>query len=321
MNSADRHLFDKGRPYNVRMEARQSRSVASGRSRLWGWYALRYSVFGLIVFVGANVVLLALENWLLFHPTAASASWEPPPSTRMEDLELHLADGTLIHSWWYPTKDWKPEDGATLYFHGNAGNLSHRGGVADRWQREMGQAVLMVDYPGFGRSEGTPSETGCFAAADAGYEWLTREKRVPADQIFIYGGSLGGAVAVDLASRHRHRALILVDTFASMPEMAHYVIPYFPVTGLVHNRFDSASKIANCMSPIFQIHRTGDPVVPYEQGKRLFNAARARRHFVKMEGTDHDEALPDGMYERFRSFLKEAESPAGAAFSVSGVPD
>jgi fermentation-respiration switch protein FrsA (DUF1100 family) len=103
--------------------------------------------------------------------------------------------------------------------------------------------------------------------------------------------------------------------------MAHYMFPYFPVTGLVHNQFDSSSKIAKCKSPIFQIHRAGDPVVPYEQGKRLFSAATARRYFVKLEGQDHDEALPDGMYERFRSFLKEAESPAGAALSVSGVPD
>ena len=198
------------------------------------------------------------------------------PSRRVEDLELDLPDGTPIHGWWYPTEAWKPEDGATLYFHGNADNLSHRGGLADRWQREMGQAVLMVDYPGFGRSGGSPSETGCFAAADAGYEWLT-QKGVLGERIFLYGGSLGGAVAVDLASRREHRALILVDTFSSIPEMAHYLFPYFPVTRLVHNRFDSSSKIASCTRPLFQIHRTGDPVVPYEQGKRLYNAARCSK--------------------------------------------
>ncbi len=133
----------------------------------------------------------------------------------------------------------------------------------------------MVDYPGFGRSEGSPSEANCFAAADAGYEWLTQTMAVPAKRILLYGGSLGGAVAVDLASRREHRALILVDTFASIPEMAHYLFPYFPVTRLVRNRFDSLSKIGKCKMPIFQVHRVGDPVVPYFQGKRLYDAAVA----------------------------------------------
>ncbi|CAN5380445.1 alpha/beta hydrolase [soil metagenome] len=263
-------------------------------------------------------MLLALEKWLLFHPTPASVSWDPPPSKRVQDIELHLADGTFIHGWWFPTVNWKPEDGATLYLHGNAGNLSHRGGVAERWQREMNQAVLMIDYAGFGKSGGAPSEAGCVAAADAAYDWVVHERGVSPHQIMLYGGSLGGAIAVDLASRHDHRVLILVNTFASIPDMASYLFPYAPAGYFVRNKFDSMSKIPLCSRPIFQVHRTGDGVVPFEQGKRLFDHAIARKLFITVQGDAHDEAIADGIYDRFRRFLQEVETPDEADITVSG---
>jgi fermentation-respiration switch protein FrsA (DUF1100 family) len=300
------------------MDATQTRSAA-GRSSRWWRYVLKLALLCFLVFLGANMLLLALENWLLFHPVQASESWDPPPSRRVQDLDLHLTNGAGIHAWWFPTPNWKPEDGATIYFHGNAGNLSHRGGLADRWQRETNQAILMIDYPGYGRSEGSPKETTCFAAADAGYEWLTREMGVSERRILIYGGSLGGAVAVDLASRREHRALILVNTFASIPEMAHYLFPYLPLTYFVQNRFDSLSKIKLCKRPIFQVHRLGDPVVPYSQGKRLYDAAVARKQFVKLHGQDHDEALSPELYDRFRSFLKDAETDTKSSLPILGM--
>ncbi len=265
-------------------------------------------------------MLLALENWLLFHPISATMGWEPPPSNRIQDIELHLSDGTPIHGWWFPTKGWKPEDGATFYLHGNAGNLSQRGGAADRWQRELGQAVLMIDYPGYGRSGGSPNESSCMAAADAGYDWLTKEMRIPAQKILLYGGSLGGAVAVDLASRREHRALILINTFASISDMASWLFPYSPARYLVHNRFDSLSKIAKCTRPIFQVHRTGDIVVPFEQGKRLFDAAGARKCFTTLEGSEHDEALADGLYDRLRKFLQDTEAAEPSALISVPTP-
>jgi fermentation-respiration switch protein FrsA (DUF1100 family) len=300
------------------MDATQTRSAAQGPARWWR-YVLKWLLFCAVVFLGANVLLLALEQWLLFHPVKASENWDPPPSKRVQDLDLHLSDGTKIHGWWFPTLNWKPEDGATLYFHGNAGNLSHRGGLVDRWQRETNQAVLLIDYPGFGRSEGSPSEASCFAAADAAYDWLTHDLGVSPRRILLYGGSLGGAVAVDLASRREHRALILVNTFASIPEMAHHLFPYVPLTSLVQNKFDSLSKIKLCKRPIFQVHRLGDPVVPYFQGKRLYDAAVARKMFVKLHGQDHDEALSPELYDRFRSFLKDAETESSVSLPVLGL--
>ncbi len=295
-------------------------STASRPARYWKRRAIRFCVLIAIAFLGVNLILLTLENWLLFHPLKTSFSERAAhANVRLRDVDLRLADGTKIHAWWFPTANWKPQDGATLYLHGNAGNLIDRGPLLEQWQHQMGQAVIIVDYPGYGRSDGSPSETGCYAAADAAYDWLTQERAVPPSSIILYGGSLGGAVAVDLASRREHRALVLVDTFSSIPEMAHLMFPYLPLTRFVHNKFDSLSKIAKCTKPIFQIHRIGDQVVPYEQGKRLFDAAGEPKCFVKLSGSAHEEGLPDDVYDQFRRFLQEAEAPSRDAVPVGAA--
>src|SRR5262249_37012499 len=141
-----------------------------------------------------------------------------------------------------------------LFCHGNGGNLSHRAWEIGEWQRRLGDSVLIFDYPGYGRSDGKPSEQGCYAAADAAYQWLLEEKHVAPEQIVIYGGSLGGAVAVELALRHDHRALVLQDTFTSIPDMAQHQYPWLPARWLVRQQFDSLAKIGQCRRPVFIAH-------------------------------------------------------------------
>src|SRR5262249_23613263 len=150
----------------------------------------------------------------------------------------------------------KDARGTVLYCHGNAGNLSHRGEGVLRWHQLLGQSVLIFDYPGYGRSEGKPSEAGCYAAADAAYAWLTETKKVLPQDLLIYAGSLGGGVAVALASRRPHRALVLVGTFTSIPDMAQRQFPWLPARWLVRNRFDNLGKIGRCTRPVFLAHGT-----------------------------------------------------------------
>src|SRR5262249_41153784 len=131
------------------------------------------------VYLGVFLVLLALERWLIFHSTPASASWvEPSPDLHAQDVWLSLADGTRIHGWWCPAEGWRPAKGAVLYAHGNAGNLSHRAEAVGLWQEHTGLGVLIFDYPGFGRSTGSPNEASCYAAADAACDWLLNEQHV-----------------------------------------------------------------------------------------------------------------------------------------------
>jgi fermentation-respiration switch protein FrsA (DUF1100 family) len=260
-------------------------------------------------YLGVILVLMALENYLVYHPARASQDWQPPPSPRVQDVELHTPDGTRIHAWWFP---YEGARGAVLYCHGNAGNLSHRGGGILAMQQVLHEAVLIFDYPGYGRSGGKPSEAGCYAAAEAAYDWLVRKQQVGPNQIILYGGSLGGGVAVELASRKPHRALLLLKTFTSLPDVAGRMYPWVPVRWLMRNRYDSLRKIGKCTRPVFIANSTADRLVPFAQGERLYAAAHEPKSFYRLDGADHNDPVPAGLFTAFREFLAKAEADRAA---------
>jgi fermentation-respiration switch protein FrsA (DUF1100 family) len=256
------------------------------------------------------IVLLFLENSLLFHPICAADDWADPPNERVQDVDLRSADGTRIHAWWCPTANWRPEQGALLYCHGNACNLSHRADSITRWQEKMGLAVLIFDYPGYGRSEGKPTEAGCYGAALAAYDWLCQTKKVPPSKILLYGGSLGCAVAIHLGSEHPHRGLVLVSPFTSVPDMAQQMLPWLPARWLVRNRFDNLAKIGKCRRPVFLAHGTADRVVPFAHGERVFAAANPPKQFFRMEGYDHNHTPGPEFYVELKQFLADTDLEA-----------
>lgn len=268
------------------------------------------TVFLIPTCIGVLLVLLALENRFIFAPTRAAEDWEPPPpDLDIQDVELTSADGTRLHAWWMTPRDWRPEQGAVLYCHGNAGNLSYRGEQLRRWRDLMRLAVLIFDYPGYGRSEGKPSEAGCYAAADAAYDWMTSVKAIAGERIILYGGSLGGAVAVNLAARRPHRALVLVSAFSSVADMARLRFPWLPARWLLRTRFDNVCTICTCCRPVFIAHGTADRVVPFAHGERLFAAANEPKEFFAMPDHDHHHTPPPEFYEKLRQFLKRTETP------------
>jgi len=280
-----------------------NRRRRSWKRRLSGW-VLEAGV----VYVGVIIVLSALENWMLYHPVPASEDWIDPGAYNLkaQDVELHTADGTRLHAWWCPVENATDDKvaGALLYCHGNAGNLSHRAFAIPNWQRSLHLPVLIFDYPGYGKSAGKPSEKQCYAAADAAYDWLTQTKGVPGDQILIYGGSLGGGVAVDLASRRPHRALILAKTFTSIPDVGQSIYPWLPVRWVMRNRFDNLSKIGQCRRPVFIAHGTADGLVPFPLAQKLYEAANEPKRFFILEGRDHNDILPPEMFLELRQFLE-----------------
>ena len=287
-----------------------STQAACGLAPRRSWRRRLLRTVGLLagVYLGVIVVLLALENSLVYHPTPARVDWQPPPAAAVRDVELTSADGTRIHGWWYPREG---AAGALLYFHGNAGNLSHRGALMAELRRELGVPVLIIDYPGYGRSGGRPSEAGCYAAADAAYDWLTREQKVAPAKLLLYGASLGGGVATDLASRREHGALILVSTFTSMPDVGQGLYPWLPVRWLMRNRYDSLTKVRQCRRPVFVAHGTADRLIPFAQGERLYAAANEPKRFLAMRGADHNEDGDPGFFAALKEFLREAGARAG----------
>jgi fermentation-respiration switch protein FrsA (DUF1100 family) len=264
----------------------------------------RVFAFAAYTYIGVLVVLLALENFLLFHPTAAARDWAPPPpELTVEDVDLTAADGTRIHAWWAAPPGWKPARGAVLYAHGNGGNLSYRGDLVLRWQKEMDTGVLIFDYPGFGRSGGKPTETGCYEAGQAAYDWLIEAKGVRQEDILLFGGSLGGAIVTELAVRKPGRALVLVATFTSFPDMAQTRYPFFPGRWLVRNQLNSVGKIGQVRCPVFIAHGTDDGLIPHAQGERLFDAAAEPKFFLSLVGFHHGENPAEPFYEALRCFL------------------
>jgi fermentation-respiration switch protein FrsA (DUF1100 family) len=246
------------------------------------------------------VVMMFFENALVYHPAPASAYWLAPPSPDVRDVVLTSADGAQIHGWWLPCPG---ATGALLYLHGNAGNLSARGDSIVRLRETLRLPVLIIDYPGFGKSSGTPSEAGCYAAADAAYDWLTREQKIAPAEIVLFGKSLGGGVATHLASRKEHRALVLAKTYTSLPDVGAYIYPFLPARLLMRNRFDSLSRIADCRRPIFVAHGTADELIPFALGKRLYEAANEPKQFLDMPGIGHNDPFPDEFYDALRDFL------------------
>ncbi len=245
---------------------------------------------------------LALENALLFHPLCARESWLPPPAQLpVQDVWLTAADGTRIHAWWFPCPN---ASGALLFCHGNAGNLSHRGPTIHSLMQALNMSVLIFDYPGYGRSAGKPSEAGCYAAGDAAYEWLCQSVGIPPEGLVLFGESLGGGVATDLAVRRPHRALVLVKTFSSVPSMARARVLTWPLSGLAPNQFDNLAKIRHCSSPVFIAHGDCDRVIPLAEARKLEAAAPAPKQFLLLKGSDHNDPLPPQFFVALTAFLQ-----------------
>ena len=152
---------------------------------------------------------------------------------------------------------------------------------------------------------GKPSETGCYASAEAAYTWLTETKKIPPEQIILMGQSLGCAMAAELAVKHQHRALVLLSPFTSIRDIGQEIIPIFPVRWLMSHHYDNRTKLQGYQKPLLIGHSSKDEVIPFHQGQDLFKAAGTKdKTFHKIEGAYHN-ALDPGFFKAMKAFLKK----------------
>ncbi|MFA5975520.1 MAG: alpha/beta hydrolase [Elusimicrobiota bacterium] len=221
--------------------------------------------------------LLSMERRSLYFPDRRLVATPAVYRLAYEDLHLTASDGVRIHGWFIPASK-APSSRinaplAILLCHGNAGNVSHRLDKLSRLHL-LGVNVLLFDYRGYGLSEGKPSEKGTYLDAEAAYRYLTDVRKIPPDQIVLYGESLGCAVATEMAMRHPSASgLILESPFTSTVAMANIVLPWFPASWIIRNRYDSLSKIPRLNMPLLILHSPHDEIVPFHMGQALYAAA------------------------------------------------
>jgi pimeloyl-ACP methyl ester carboxylesterase len=247
-------------------------------------------------------MLLWLERYLIFPGSWIGKEWLPPPPGAV-DFEVRAPGGEAIGARWHAPTGWAPSDGAILLSHGNGGNLSGRSWQPELWWRHgFKQAMLLYDYPGYGRTAGIPTEVGCYAAGEACYRWLTEEKKVAPQDILLLGESLGGAVAIELATRLPHRAVITMGTFTSIPDMARYRFPFLPAHWLVRSQFDNRAKAPKVRMLI--AHGTADSVIPVGQAYRLHEAAAPGSRLLVIEGLGHAPPESNQFFDAVREHLE-----------------
>ena len=205
-----------------------------------GWKAVARRWAFLLGFGYLTVVVLMwlLENKLVFHPTTAVQDWEPAPTPAIRDVTFPSPNGVPVHGWWLRRS---PDAPALVVFHGNGGNLSHRGQTMLDASEKLGVSVLIFDYPGYGKTPGKPNEAACYDSAEGAVRWLREVENILPERSIYYGESLGGGVAAEMATRYPGRALVLVKSFTSLPAAAKYHYPWLPVGWLMSNRFDNAT--------------------------------------------------------------------------------
>jgi len=255
------------------------------RKRLLFFLALLILVF-FTVGVGGRLI----EPGILFHPEKypigdwSLLNWELPHGSRIEDVFFTATDGTHLHGWYVSAAT---ENGpVVLNMHGNSGNVTHQ----RHWIQafvERGVSVFIFDYRGYGKSYGTPVEEGVYADATGAYDYLVKQRKVDPTRIFLFGHSLGGAIAIDLASRKPCSGLIVESSFTSAPAVAARIVPVYPFGWFIHSRFNSIGKIPNIHVPILIIHGDSDTLIPFRHGQELFAAANEPKQFYEVPGGAH----------------------------------
>jgi uncharacterized protein len=277
-------------------EGQQPPSSRRDRWRGILWHGLRCL---LIAYLLVILLLMFLEESLIFIPlNYPTDDWEPG-GLKIEDANFETADGTRLHGWYVPHQHGRA---AILFCHGNAGNVTHRADTLRLLHDACGASVLCFDYRGYGRSQGKPSEQGVLADARAARAWLARREKIPERQIVLMGESIGCGVAVDLAADGA-RGLVLENGFTSLPDVAAYHYRWLPVRWLMRTRFDSAAKIGNYHGPLLQSHSEHDTIIPLEIGKRLFQAANEPKQFMLIAGCDHNDPRGPDYYRALSAFL------------------
>ena len=250
------------------------------------------SVFlGTLVFAVATYCLLLivvyfLQARLIYFPTARLQLTPDQIGLTYEDVYFETRDKVRLHGWYIPASG---ASSTVLFFHGNAGNISHRLESLSIFNR-LKVNTFIFDYRGYGNSQGSPDEQGTYQDALAAWEYLLEKRNEPPERIVLFGRSLGGAIAAWLAARVKAKGIILESVFKSLPDLGADHYGFLPVRRLSRFSYDTLSHLPQLSIPVIIVHSRDDEIVHFDHGRKLFAAANQPKQFLELRG-DHNEGF------------------------------
>jgi len=262
-----------------------------------------------LLVIGIALIVIALliqvfENKFIYFPPRYPVGWVSPQVYGLapEEVWITAEDGVRLNAWFLANSA-SPK--VLLWFHGNAENIG-MGLEQMKAFSHLGTNIFAIDYRGYGKSEGSPNEAGVYRDGEAAFRYLTEKRNFEPRHIYVYGHSLGGAVATEVAFRHPCGGLIVESSFTSMRDMARRVLKIPLMEYVTHSRFDSIGKMPRVQAPVMIIHGTDDKLIPFSMGQRLYEAAREPKVFLPIQGGGHDDPYIMGherYWEQWRKFL------------------
>ncbi|MEM7592176.1 MAG: alpha/beta fold hydrolase [Cyanobacteria bacterium P01_A01_bin.83] len=270
------------------------------------WHQLGLVGLGIVatLYITLGLLLRYQQNRLIFIPSSEIKSTPQKYGLNYQEVWIDI-EQDQIHGWWIPSS--QPNSPALLYFHGNGSNNGDLTQIAAIFH-QLEVSVLMIDYRGYGKSSPIfPNEARVYEDAEAAWQYLTTDLEIKPQQVFVYGHSLGGAIAIELATRHPEMAgLITEGTFTSMKDMASLMswVKIFPLDWLITQEFDSLSKIQSLQVPWLIFHGTADETIPLEMAKQLAHAGSQPKQIEIIAQANHNN-LPEFGGEKYLQTIKQ----------------
>jgi len=264
------------------------------------WFFTGLVTLAVIAYASGCAYMWVNQKYFIFMPRRELSQTPADHHLAFQDIYLPVPsnnDGGFerMHCWWIPAN--RPSGRYLIYLHGSAFNIGANVNHARRF-KELGFSVLLISYRGYGRSEGDfPTEAQVYADAEAAWDYLVNQKGIKPGKIFIYGHSLGGAVAINLAVSHPGAGGLIVEaTFTSIADMGRRNKLYrlLPIDLITHQRFDSINKINRLKMPVLILHGTEDRVVPFEMSRRLYEQAPYPKRLKLILGGGHNNSARVG---------------------------
>ena len=253
-----------------------------------------------LIYLALVLALYLFQRKLQYHPFKEQVAPSHYGLNQVEEVSFDTEDGERINAWYAEAK---PGQATFLYFHGNAEAIQHR------WERvrlftEHGFGILIVSYRGYAGSTGTPTEAGLHLDAKGALRFLEVKGLSPGDLIY-FGESLGSGVAIPLAAQHPPAAIVLDSPFTSAADVGQHAYWYVPTRYLLKDKFNSMAHVEKITSPVFIFHGDADPVVPFKFGRRLFDAFKSPKEFLRLPGIGHVAPLTPESWQKMKEFLEK----------------